>query len=420
MTLVVLIIIFLFLSAFFSGSEIAFISANKLGVEVLKGKGSRKGNILASFYDNQRKFISTMLVGNNIALVIFTTLFELALRPLLVPYVGDSIMLLLTITVFATIVVLIFGEFMPKTIFRLYANETLLNLTYPLRFFQWLLTFPTWMMTTASNFLLRTVLKTPPEDADQVLTKIDLEHYINDSISEEEDIDKEILNNALNLSKTKVRDCMVPRTEIVHIDKDASIDELIYVFKESRHSRLLVTEGDIENVIGYVHHQQLLINPTVIKRLVLDISFIPEVMNVHTLMLRFITTGVNIACVVDEFGGVAGIITLEDILEEIFGEIEDEHDEEDVLDEQISEDEFLFSGRIEIDYINEKYEHINLPEGDYHTLSGYIVMTSENIPDKNRQVLEMDGYKFIVEEASDTKIETIRVIRQRTAEENSD
>lgn len=419
MTLTALIIIFLFLSAFFSGSEIAFISANKLGVEVLKGKGSRRGNILASFYERQRKFISTMLVGNNIALVIFTTLVELAFRPLLVPYVGDSVMLLLSITIIATIIVLIFGEFMPKTIFRLYANEMLFHLSYPLRFFQWLLTFPTWMMTTTSNFLLRTVLKTPLEDADQALTKIDLEHYINDSISEEEDIDREILNNALNLSKTKARDCMVPRTEIVHIDKEASIDDLIHLFKESRHSRLLVTEGDIENVIGYVHHQQLLVNPTSIKRLVLEISFIPEVMNVQELMLRFIRTGVNIACVVDEFGGVAGIITLEDILEEIFGEIEDEHDEEEILDQQISEDEFLFSGRIEIDYINEKYENVNLPEGDYHTLSGYIVITSENIPDQEGQVLEMDGYKFVIEDVSDTKIETIRLIRQRTEEENS-
>lgn len=416
MTIFFLIIFFLALSAFFSGSEIAFISANKLGVEVLKNKGSRKGNILAGFYEKQRNFISTMLVGNNITLVIFTSLIELAFRPLLVPYLGDTVVMLLMITIIATIIVLIFGEYMPKTIFRLFANEMLLNLAYPLNFFKWLLAFPTWIMTGTSNFLLKTVLKTPLEDADQALTKIDLEHFINDSISEQEDIDREILNNALNLFKTRVRDCMVPRTEIIHIDKNASIEELIYLFKESRHSRILITDGEIENVIGYVHHQQLLNNPTTIKRLVLDIPYIPEVMNVQELMLRFIKTGTTIACVVDEFGGIAGIITLEDILEEIFGEIEDEHDDEDLLEEQISDDEYLFSGRLEIDYINEKYTHINFPRGDYHTLSGYIIMTSANIPDTPGTVLEMDGYKFILENISDTKIETIRVIRLRTEE----
>jgi CBS domain containing-hemolysin-like protein len=416
MTIIFLITLFLFLSAFFSGSEIAFISANKLGVEVLKNKGSRKGNILAGFYDKQRNFISTMLVGNNIALVIFTSLIEIALRPLLVPYIGETIAMLFIITIVATLIVLIFGEYLPKTISRLYANEMLFNLAYPLNFFKWLLAFPTWIMTGTSNFILKTVLKTPPEDADQALTKIDLRHYINDSISEEEDIDKEILNNALNLSKTKVRDCMVPRTEIVHIDKGSSIEELVYLFKESRHSRILVTDGEIENVIGYVHHQQLMINPSTIKRLVMEIPYIPEVMNVQELMLRFIKTGTTIACVVDEFGGIAGIITLEDILEEIFGEIEDEHDEEDMLEEKFSEDEYLFSGRLEIDYLNEKYENLNFPKGDYHTLSGYIVMTSENIPDIPGMVVEMDGYKYVLESISDTKIETIRVIRQRTEE----
>lgn len=411
---IILILLFLLLSAFFSGSEIAFISANKLGVEVLKNKGSRKGNILAGFYERPRNFISNMLVGNNIALVVFTSLIELALRPLLIPYLGDTIAMLLLITIIATITVLMFGEYMPKTIFRLYANEMLLNLAYPLNFFKWLLAFPTWIMTGTSNFILKTVLKTPLEDADQALTKIDLEHFLNDSIIEEEDIDREILNNALNLSKIKVRNCMVPRTEIVHIDKNASIEELVFLFKESKHSRILITDGDIENVIGYVHHQQLLINPTTIKRLVLDIPYIPEVMNVQELMLRFIKTGTTIACVVDEFGGIAGIITLEDILEEIFGEIEDEHDDEDLLEEQISEDEYLFSGRVEIDYINEKYSHLNFPKGDYHTLSGYIIMTSENIPDTPGMELEMDGYKFILENISDTKIEKIRVIRMRT------
>ena len=419
MIITLLIILFLALSAFFSGTEIAFVSANKLGIEVLRNKGSRRGTILARFYDKPRDFISTMLVGNNISLVVFTSLMEILIKPVMVPYIGDTAWTLLILTIIVTIVVLIFGEFLPKTLFRLYANEVLFQFTYLLAFFKYILAVPTWIMTKLSNFLLKVVFRLPTEDVNDSLTKIDLEHYITHNISEAEDIDKEILTNALNLSKTKVRDCLVPRNEIVFMDLEGSIENLTQLFKESRHSRILIVDGDIENVLGYIHHQQLLKNPTSIKRLILDILFVPEAMNVQVLMNRLIKENTNIACVVNEFGGIAGIITLEDILEEIFGEIEDEHDEEDLIEEQLSEDEYLLSGRLEIDYINEKYEALNFPKGLHHTLSGYIVMTSENIPDEKGAILEMDGYRFVLEQISDTKIELVRVIRLRTEESNT-
>ena len=405
------------LSGFFSGSEIAFVSANKLGIEVLRKKGSRKGNILAKFYDKPRDFISAMLVGNNICLVIFTSLMELLIKPILVPYIGETAFMLFLLTIIVTFVVLIFGEFIPKTLSRLYANEMLFRFAYPLNFFKKLLTFPTWIMTKMSNFLLQVIFRAQQEEVEKSLTRLDLEHYINDSLSEEEDIDKDILTNALNLSSIKVRNCMIPRTEIVYVDKEENIKELTQVFKESRHSRILIVDGDIENVIGYVHHQQLINNPSSMKRLILDILYVPEAMNVQELMLQFTKEGNNIACVVDEFGGTAGMITLEDILEEIFGEIEDEHDNEDLLEEKISDDEYILSGRLEIDLINEKYGHLNFPEGEYHTLSGYLVMTSGSIPENEGVEIEQDGYRFIIEKLSDTKVETVRVIRLKTEAE---
>ena len=416
MVLTLFILLFLILSAFFSGSEIAFVSANKLGIEVLRNKGSKRGTILARFYDRPDQFISTMLVGNNISLVVFTSLMEILVKPLLVPIIGDTAWTLLVLTVIVTIVVLIFGEFLPKTLFRLYSNEMLLRFTYPLYFFKYILAFPTWIMNKLSNFILSTILRVPTEKVEHSLTRVDLEHYIDSNISEEEDIDKEILTNALNLSRIKVRDCLVPRTEIVFMDVEGSIEELTQVFKESRHSRILIIDGDIENVLGYIHHQQLLTNPMSVRRLILDILYVPEAMNAQDLMLRFIKERTNIACVVDEYGGTAGIITLEDILEEIFGEIEDEHDGEEFIEQQVSEDVFLLSGRLEIDHLNEKYEALNFPEGDYHTLSGYIVMTSETIPEEDGSEFEMDGYRFVVERLSDTKIELVRVIRLRSEE----
>jgi len=412
------ILLTLLLSAFFSGSEIAFVSANKLGIEVIRNKGNRRGQILSNFYEKPKGFLSTMLVGNNISLVIFTIFMTKLIEPWLAPVFGEqSTLLLIAVTLMIAIVILIFGEFLPKTLFRLYANEILYRFSYLLSFLRWILIIPAALMTGLSNLLLKSIFKIPVDEVANVLTKIDLEHYIHDSISEEETIDKDILTNALNLKQVKVRDCMIPRNEIIHIDKKDSIEDLIKTFMEAKLSRIIVKDRDIENVIGYIHHQQLLDNPTIIRKLIMPISYVPEAMNVQDLMMKFIKEGTSIACVVDEFGGTAGLITLEDILEEIFGEIEDEHDDEGYIEEVISENEYRFSGRLEIDQLNEKYENLNFPEGEFHTLSGYIVMTNQTIPEQGDELV-LNGYKFIFEAVSDTKIETLRVVVMDSAEES--
>lgn len=407
-----LILFFLFLSALFSGSEIAYVSANKLKIELIKKRGTRRGKIITRFYDRPANFLGTMLVGNNIALVVFTFLMERTMSPYLIQLTQNEFLLFLLITIIITIIILVFGEFVPKTFFRLFSDSILYFLAFPLRFFQWLLSPLAWIMTHGSNVILNRVLRLPVEQAEQVFTRIDLEEFISLSQNgnEEEDIDRELFGKALNLKDIRVREAMVPRPEIEHIDVNSSLEELEQLILETKLSRLLVTDGEIDKVKGYIHHQQLLKSPKSLRSIIMDIPFVPEVMPVINLMNKFIRERIYIACVVDEFGGVSGIITLEDILEELFGEIEDEHDQEEYVEVQISENEFVFSGRLEINYLNERYEAIQLPEGDYHTLSGYLVMTTEAIPEKDQEVI-LDGYQFIFELVSDTKIEMVRVIR---------
>ncbi|MDP4710926.1 MAG: hemolysin family protein [Saprospiraceae bacterium] len=409
---IAIILFTLGLSALFSGSEIAFISANKLRMELLKKKGGRKAKILAGFFENPSNFLGVMLVGNNIALVVFTALATPYLDPLTDWIAGEGLLSLLLNTVLITIVVLIFGEFLPKTLFRLYANEVLVYIAYPLRALQWILVVPASVTLAFANYVIKLLFKAPVYEPSQVFTRLDLEELIMDprGSESEEEIDKELFGKALNFRDVRVRDCMVPRTEIEYIDVNADLQELEQLFRETKLSRIIVVENDVNNVLGYVHHQQLLKEPKSIGKLILQISFVPEVMRVSELLNRFIKQRTNIACVVDEFGGIAGLITLEDILEELFGEIEDEHDQEEYVETRVSEREFIFSGRLEIDYLNDKYEELSFPEGDYHTLSGYLVTTVETIPEQGAEIY-LDGYRFILELVSDTKIETIRVIK---------
>lgn len=415
------IITFLLLSALFSGTEIAYISASKLWIELKRKKGALRGRILARFYDNPGDFLSTMLVGNNIALVVFTSLMSIPLGLFFGDLFGleDGLPLLLLNTIIITIVVLIFGEFLPKTFFRLYANDVIYFLAIPLRILQFLLYIPSWVMTKLTNFILKYVLKTPITTEDSVITRLDLENFIKatrTTDSEEDDIDTELFEKALHLEELKVKECMIPRTEIMNIDVKDTVNQLLMLFQETKLSRLIVIDEDIDEILGYVHHQQLLTEPEAIHEIILDIPFVPEAMRVRDLLNSFIKDRINIACVVDEFGGTAGIITLEDILEEIFGEIEDEHDQEDHIEIEINEAEYVFSGRLEIAYLNEKYENLEFPEGEYSTLSGYLVTTIETIPEQGFEV-ELDGYRFILELVSDTKIDTIRVIKQKPINE---
>jgi putative hemolysin len=408
-TTIILVLLMILLSALFSGSEIAYLSANKLSIEVLKNKSSKRGRLLTELYNDPKTFLSTILVGNNVVLVIYTILFSSLITPVLEMLLpAGNIAISLITTIILTVIILIFGEFLPKTIFRLYANELIFKLAPILNVTKWILLLPSWVLTKTSNLIIRILFGKIEATDDNSITKLDLEHYIQSNVNEEKDIDREILTNALNLNQLKVRDCTVPRNEIIFVDKNDDIQEVKNVFIESKHSRLVVVDGDVENVIGYIHHQLLFKNVTSIKRNILDIDFVPDVMNLQDLMYKFIKDGNNIACVVDEFGSVAGIITLEDILEEIFGEIADEHDDEDFTEKVISDHEYIFSGRLELAYLNGKYDNLDFPEEEYTTLSGYIVMTLGSIPEVGHEV-ELDKYKFEILSKSDTKIEEVKV-----------
>ena len=351
-----------------------------------------------------------MLVGTNIALVVFTLLMTKLLEPWLGSVVGSEWGFFFLSTLIITMVVLIFGEFLPKIIFRLYANDLISGMAYPLALFRWLLSFPTWIMTKTSNVILKYLFRSSVNPSEDAITRLDLQDFIEGTVSPEaDDIETDMFKNALHLRDVRVEECMVPRPEIANVDVHEPVEVLAKKFQDERFSRIIVVDGDIDNVIGYVHHQQLLSDPATIRQAMRDIRFVPETMSAKDLMLQMILDQSNITCVVDEFGGTAGIITLEDILEEIFGEIEDEHDAEDYIAEQLSPAEYRLSARLEIDAINEMFENIELPEGDYNTLSGYIVMTGEDIPDLGDEVI-LGDYKFIIEEVTEKRIETVRLV----------
>ena len=406
------IILFLLLSALFSGSEIAYVSADKLRVELKKKRDTPRSRILTEWFERPADFLSTMLVGNNIALVAFTSLITAPITLLIGGWlkVESELLLLLLNTLCITIIVLIFGEYVPKTIFRLLADDALYFFAWPLRGLQLLLYLPSKIMTGVSNSLLRVFFKRPSQQLDTVLTRLDLENFVNRSQTAEEEsggIDTKLFGNALNLYDVRVRDCMVPRTEIESIDVTATIEELEEKFRQTKLSRILITENDIDGVLGYVHHQQLLSMPTEIRPIILELTFIPEVTRVTDLLNRTIKEQISIACVVNEFGDVTGVITMEDVLEQIFGEIEDEYDEDDYVEEVLPDGSYRLSGRLEVSYLNEKYE-LDIPEGDYQTLSGFVTTTAERVPEQNES-LELEGFEFRTEEVSNTRIETLHV-----------
>lgn len=402
------LLIFLFSSGFFSGIEIAFISADRLRVEVERKKGNKRGHYLAGFLDRPSEFLGTTLVGNNIVLVVLSILAGEFLSDYFfisnITFVGT-----IQATLITTLVVLIFGEFLPKVSFQINPTGILFFFTYPLVFIQWLLKPLVWVMIKTSNALIKRLFKMPPESTEQVFTRLDLDHFISSINSEDEEIDTTLFQNALYIHTVKVRDCMIPRNEIQGIEINESIKTLQELFVSSRLSRLLVYNENIDYIVGYVHHQRLFDNPESIKDILWEIPMVYEFTPVQDVMNRLIKEKLNLAWVVDERGGTAGMVALEDILEEIFGEIADEHDFDDP-EFQISDNEFIFSGRSEIDTVNEEYE-LDIPESDeYHTLSGLIVFAKEDIPEQGEKVI-LKNYEFVAEEVSNTKIEKVRVIR---------
>lgn len=411
-----ILIFFLVFSGFFSGIEIAFISADRLRVEVERKKGSKRGVILANFLENPSEFLGTTLVGNNIVLVVLSILAgDFLFQHFLIN--SDLFWGTIQATLITTLVVLIFGEFLPKVSFQINPTGILFLFTYPLFLFQIILMPLVWVMIKSSNAIIEKVFRIPQKATEQVFTRLDLDHFISSiNTSEEDDIDTTLFQNALYMHTLKIRDCMIPRNEVVAIDINEDIEELKKLFISSGLSRVLVYSDKIDNIDGYVHHQRLFDNPKSIKEILWEIPMVLEFTPVQDVMNHLIKEKLNLAWVVDERGGTAGIVALEDILEEIFGEIEDEHDLDD-SDVKVNNNEFIFSGRNEIDLINEEYD-LNIPESeDYHTLSGMIVTIQEYIPGQGEEI-ELSNYKFIVEEVSNTKIEKVRVIRHPKKKKN--
>lgn len=408
------ILITLLLSAFFSGLEIAFLTSNKLRFELDKKQRNLTSSILSIFYRNPQQYISTMLVGNNICLVIYGVLMAEILTPGLSP-IGSQFLITLIQTILATVIVLFTGEFLPKTIFRVNPNLFL-------RFFSWLLLlfyvflypvsrFSTWISIKILRiFKVKVSLNTKKN----VFSRIDLNYLIQESFDNpenEKELENEvkIFQNALDFSKVKLRDCYVPRTEIVALDYESDTAMLKESFIETGFSKIPIFKGDIDNIVGYIHTSEMFEHQNDWKKQINQIPIVPENMAAQKLMKIFMLQKKSIAVVVDEFGGTAGIVTLEDIMEEIFGEIEDEHDIQDFIAEKTAENEYLFSGRLEVEAINNRF-NLNIPESDdYETIAGFILHNHQHFPKLN-EVIRIDRFTIRCLKVTNNRIELVKVV----------
>ncbi len=411
------ILVTMLLSAFFSGMEIAFVSANKLRLELDKKSDPFSSRILKLVTANGGQYIATMLVGNNIALVIYGIAFAALLQPVFEPYFQSASVVLFMQTVTSTIIILVFSEFLPKTLFRLFPNSLLNFFSVPLAFF-YVLFYPiTRFSIGITNTLLKRVLKTDIAKGQKnpVFSRIDLDEFVNDNDPSrkelaEKTVETEIklFKNALDFSKVKLREIMVPRTEIEMLEMGASIGELRQKFVETGYSRILFYKENADNILGYVHSSVLFHNPKSIEPFIKKVLIVPETMPANKLLSTFIQEHRSIAIVVDEFGGTSGMVTSEDILEEIFGEIEDEHDTSDIIEKKLSDNEYIFSARAEIDLLNEKY-FFDLPETEeFETLAGFILFHHESIP-KINSLITIGKFHFKILKATNTKIELVKL-----------
>jgi CBS domain containing-hemolysin-like protein len=416
---VLIILLTIFFSAYFSGMEIAFVSSNKLRIELDRKKGVFGSGIIKTFTNNPGQYIATMLIGNNIALVIYGLFFTKILGVLLTPLLRSDLLVLIINTIISTGVILLVAEFLPKTIFIISPNFFLKALSLPTLFFYWLF-YPVSKFTlAASNLFIRIFFKNkqgekPHENV--VFSKIDLDHFVNLARENKEESESnhhnmKIFQNALDFSNVKLRECMVPRTEIKAVDCDDSIDDLKKKFIETQHSRILVYQDSIDNIIGYFELKDLFKNPPDIRSTIRKLAIVPETMAANKLLKVFVEEKKNVALVVDEFGGTSGMVTIEDVLEEIVGDIEDEHDINELPEKAISKNEFVFSGRLEIDYLNEKY-HLGLPEeDDYETLAGMILYFHGSIPGSN-DVIRIKNFVFKVLKVTSTRLELVNLKKE--------
>ncbi len=403
------------LSAFFSGMEIAFVSADRLHIELQNKKGIWTGKIISKFIQNTSRFISTTLVGNTLALVIYGIYMARLLDPIIresLPAVllnEPTVMILQTIL--STILVLFTAEFLPKSIFMINPNTMLRVFALPMDIIYRFMYPVVVIIVSSSKFIITKIFNHPYEDDTPVFRLTDLNNYIKNTLLADEqsnvEVDTKIFNNALEFKTIRVRECMLPRTEIVAVEVEDTIEELKQAFIESGHSKILVYRDSIDDVIGYCHSLELFKKPKKIEDILTQIVIVPETMLANELMIQFITERKSLALVVDEFGGTSGIVSIEDIIEEIFGEIQDEHDDEDWVEQEIDKNTYIFSARHEIDYLNDKYNW-NLPIGDYETLGGMILSLTEDLPDVG-EIIEHPPYTFIIQSTNDIRIETIKL-----------
>lgn len=409
-------------SAFFSGIEIAFVSADRLQIELQRKQGDLPGRILSRFMERPSSFIGTTLIGNTIALVVYGYFMALVLEPpiaamlpaALSPELTDILVMLLQ-TLISTLIVLVTAEFTPKSVFLLNPNWLLNIFAVPI-LLVWLIMYPVvWVIITLSEFIIRKVLGLPFSEDKPVFELTDLNNFIQRNVVSQDDhrgdsgelVDTKIFNNALEFKTIRVRDCMIPRTDIEAVEIEDDIEALKDTFIESGHSKVLVYRESIDDIIGYCHSLELFKKPKDIASILTPIIIVPETMLANELMIQFITEHKSLALVVDEFGGTSGIVSIEDIIEEIFGEIQDEHDVEELIEQQVGPATFRLSARQEVDYLNDKWGW-NLPTGDYDTVGGLLLSVKEDIPEVQEEIT-IGAYRFTVLSIQGNRIDTVNM-----------
>lgn len=415
-SLIPYILLALVFSFFFSGIEIAYLSANKLQLEVISQQPSLIGFAVSRFIRKPYLFIGTTLIGNTIALVVYGIFMAQLIEPWLsqiIPHpFNNEPVILITQTILSTLVVLISAEFLPKSLFLISPNTMLTSLAVPFIVVYYVLSPLVVVVVGISRFFIRYVMRTEFSEERPAYGLTDLGHYLKNMKGiryedESIELDKKIFTKALEFKSVQVRDCMIPRTEIVAVDQSDGLPALLKAFVESGHSKILVYKDSIDDVIGYCHSSALFKKPRQIEEILTPIITVPETTPANDVMIQMINQRKSLAIVVDEFGGTAGLVSMEDIIEEIFGEIEDEHDQDDLIEQQVNEKTWLLSARLEIDYLNENYGW-NLPVGDYETLGGMILSYTEDLP-KAGDTINIPPYRFTVQSTLDNRIDTVRM-----------
>jgi putative hemolysin len=409
-----IIILCLILSAFFSGMEIAFISSNKIYLEIEKKQDNFLSKILTKLTEKPSKFIAAMLIGNNIALVVYGFLMGELLMNWIKPLLFSDLLNLFIQTFLSTMVVLITAEFLPKVFFQIYANTLIKFFAIPAYVFYILFYLISSFFIWVSDFILKKFFGSEGDQVQLYFSKIELGNYIVEQMStvdDDDDVDSEIqmFQNALEFSGVKARDVMSPRTEIVAIDLFDSIEELKELFIETGYSKIVVYENSLDEIVGYVHSYDLFKKPKNIKAIVISVEFVPETIYIKDVMNLLTKKRKSVAVVLDEYGGTSGIVTIEDIVEELFGEIEDEHDsDEELIEKELGDDTYIFSARFDVEYLNQTYK-LNIPESDsYGTLGGFIVDFTKDIPLKG-ELITIGSYHFVIEDATNKKIELVKM-----------